>query len=48
MLHELAGEMIAMGKSDSPFAAVARTCLIVNRLAKFVVADEMLHLADTE
>lgn len=48
MLQELAGELIAMGKSNSPFAAVARTCLIANRLARFVVADELLHLADPE
>ena len=47
-LHELARELIAMSRSDSPFAAVARTCLIANRLGKFVVADEFLPLADTE
>lgn len=47
-LRELAGELIAMGRSDSPFAAVARTCLMANRLSKFVVADELLHLADAD
>ena len=47
-LRELAGELIAMSKSESPFAAVTRTCLIANRLGKFVVADELLHLADEE
>lgn len=48
MLEELAGELIAMGKSHSPFAAVARTCLIANRLSRFVVADELLPLADAD
>lgn len=48
MLRELAGELIAMSKSESPFAAVARTCLNANRLGGFVVADELLHLADVD
>lgn len=48
MLQELAGELIAMSKSNSPFAAVARTCLIVNRLRQLIVADELLPLADAE
>lgn len=47
-LQELAAELIAMSRSNSPFAAVARTCLVVNRLGKFVVADEFLPLADKE
>lgn len=46
ILKELVSELIAMSKSERPFAAVARTCLAVNRLGKFIVADEMLHLAD--
>lgn len=48
MLEELAGELIAMGKSRSPFAAVARTCLIANKLGRFVVVDELLPLADAD
>ncbi|MBX3627822.1 MAG: hypothetical protein KF892_22630 [Rhizobacter sp.] len=44
-LQELAGELIAMSKSASPFAAVARTCLSANLLGRLIVADEMLHLA---
>ncbi len=47
-LLELTSEMIGMGRSNSPFAAVARTCLIANGLSKFVVADELLPLADSE
>lgn len=47
-VQELAGELIAMSKSNSPFAAVARTCLVANRLGTFAVADEMLLLADQE
>jgi len=47
-VQELAGELIAMGRSDSPFAAVARTRLIANRLSSFVVADELLPLANGE
>lgn len=47
-LKEIAGELIAMGRSNSPYAAVARTCLSVNRLTNFVVPDELLALADLE
>lgn len=47
-LRELTGELIAMSKSESPFAAVARTCLIANQLSRLVVADELLHLADAD
>lgn len=47
-LGEIMGELIAMGRSSSPFAAVARTCLIANRLSHFVVADELLPLSDAE
>lgn len=46
IMKELAAELITMSKSSSPFAAVARTCLISNRLSKFIVADELMPLAD--
>lgn len=44
-LLELTGELIAMSKASSEFAAVARCCLKANRLAHFVIADELAPLA---
>lgn len=44
-LSDLAKELMIMSKASSEFAAVARCCLIANRLVRFVVADELLPLA---
>ena len=46
MLIKLREELIGMSKSSSEFAAVARCCLRAHRLSQFVVADELLPLAE--
>lgn len=40
-LRELRNELIAMTKSESEFAAVARRCLAVHKLEQLVVRDEL-------
>lgn len=44
-LIELAKELCAMSCAASEFAAVARCCLIANRLSQFIIRDELTALA---
>jgi hypothetical protein len=46
ILRELQQEIVGMSKSSSPFAATARCCLKANGLPQFVIADELLPLAE--
>jgi hypothetical protein len=40
-MGELASELIAMSKAESQFSAVTRSCLVANRLDRFIVRNEL-------
>lgn len=47
-LSELREEMMGMTRASSEFAAVARCCLRINKLDQFIIADELMPIADVE
>lgn len=44
-MEELASELIAMSKAESQFSAVTRSCLVANRLDRFIVRNELEPLS---
>lgn len=47
-LTELREELMGMTRASSEFAAVARCCLRINKLDQFIIADELIPIADVE